>query len=179
MRALRPLPFLSCRIVSCGFQRKDEGKVQCWVASAVTKRKWAAGHVLPWRKNTPPLLCSYQKWNQNQIQLRSMSNGQEVRGRDMWDNAWESAASGGPKSYQVEMSPVFKIYCFLFYMSGTCRGQKRALDPLELELLGGCEPAYGCWDPNPDSLKEKPVLFNCWTISPAPQTGFLLWNIRI
>jgi hypothetical protein len=28
-------------------------------------------------------------------------------------------------------------------------GQKRALDPLELELTEDCQPLYGCWELNP------------------------------
>lgn len=32
---------------------------------------------------------------------------------------------------------------------GVCAHQKRALDPLELELTEDCQPLYGCWELNP------------------------------
>lgn len=34
----------------------------------------------------------------------------------------------------------------------TCRGQRRASDPLELDLTGGYEPPRGCRKPNPRQL---------------------------
>lgn len=41
-------------------------------------------------------------------------------------------------------------------LPGALGGQKMASDSLERELMGGCEPAYRCWDLNPDPLEEQP-----------------------
>lgn len=37
-------------------------------------------------------------------------------------------------------------------------GQKRSLDPLELESPSSCEPPCGCWQSNLGPLQEQPVL---------------------
>jgi hypothetical protein len=42
-------------------------------------------------------------------------------------------------------------------MPGAHKGQKRALDPLELELYSS-ELACGCWESNPGLMEEQPVL---------------------
>lgn len=38
------------------------------------------------------------------------------------------------------------------------RSQKSALDALQLELTGGCEPPCVCWQGNPGRLLEEHVL---------------------
>ena len=48
------------------------------------------------------------------------------------------------------------VYLCTVYMPGAFRGQKRASDPLELELTVVVSH-YGCWESNPDPLQEQPV----------------------
>ena len=45
--------------------------------------------------------------------------------------------------------------------------QKRASDPLELELTDSCEPLRGCWEPNSGPLQEQYVLATLSAISPG------------
>lgn len=66
--------------------------------------------------------------------------------------------------------------------SGTCRGQKRVLEPLELELhTDVCKVPHGCWRLNLGLLKEQPVLL---TIQPELSSlsqlllrSILLWSL--
>lgn len=52
---------------------------------------------------------------------------------------------------------------------GACKSQKRALDPLELELQITYEPSCGCWKPNPGILQEKQEL-----LTDEPSTQLLI-----
>lgn len=40
-------------------------------------------------------------------------------------------------------------------VSPVCVLELPALDPVELELLGSCEPLNGCWNLSPDPPEEK------------------------
>lgn len=55
------------------------------------------------------------------------------------------------------MSVHVNVYLCAMCMPGTCRGQKRAMDALEVELpmvVAMC----GCWKSKPDPLEERLVL---------------------
>ena len=43
------------------------------------------------------------------------------------------------------------------YMLDACRSQKKALDPLELELQDSCRLPHKCWEPNSGVLKDQKV----------------------
>lgn len=53
-------------------------------------------------------------------------------------------------------------------MPGTNRIQKKVLDPLELD---GHELLCGCWELNPGSLKEQPVLLTMSHLSTTTTTS--------
>lgn len=44
-------------------------------------------------------------------------------------------------------------------------GRKRASDPLELDIIGGCEPTYKGWEPNMGALQEQQGIK---TVEPTP-----------
>lgn len=49
------------------------------------------------------------------------------------------------------------VCLYIMHMSGAYRGQKRAMDLLQLELHD-CELSCGCWESNPGSLQKQSVL---------------------
>ena len=58
----------------------------------------------------------------------------------------------------------------MFYMSGAYRGQKRALDPLELELQTVVNCHMGAGNQILIPLKEQPLLLTWEPFSPALPT---------
>lgn len=47
------------------------------------------------------------------------------------------------------------VMCVDCVYACSCTGQKKALDPLEQELTGGCEPPCEYWELNPHPLQEQ------------------------
>lgn len=78
-----------------------------------------------------------------------------------------------PKALLISPKATLEIYFCVYgrfacmcvcatHVCSACGGQKRALDPLELEL-GGCKLSCVCWQLNPDPLEKQFVLLTTET----------------
>jgi hypothetical protein len=65
---------------------------------------------------------------------------------------------------------LFYVYWCFSYIYVCVQCLQRAMDPLELELIGGCDQICGCWELNLDPLEEQPVLL---TTEPPLETPFV------